>query len=195
MGNCFSTDPTGLTSDDLKAYADPFKVVDYDPVWAKVFSNEHDLILSVIGQYVMKVEHVGSTSIPGLAAKPIIDIQVVVQDFSKLSECIEGMGWIGYTYIGLRGIEGREYFKRPGFHVHMVQIDNDEYSRKTLFLQYLREHKDMCQEYAELKKRLAIKWAGHPSANLEYTYDKTEFIMGVLARTGWNPELKPQYLK
>ncbi|KAJ2870279.1 hypothetical protein H4R27_003357 [Coemansia aciculifera] len=183
-----------MTSDDIQEYSDPFQVIDYDPVWAKVFSDEHDLILSVIGQYVMKVEHVGSTSIPGLAAKPIIDIQVVVQDFNNLSQCVEGMTRIGYSYKGLCGIEGREYFKRPRFHVHMVQIDNDEYTRKTLFLQYLREHKNVCQEYADLKKRLAIKWAGHPSAHLEYNYDKTEFIMGVLARAGWNPELKPQYL-
>ncbi|KAJ2021513.1 hypothetical protein GGI01_000021 [Coemansia sp. RSA 376] len=183
------------TDDPSNAYSDPFKVVDYDPTWAKLFSNEHDLILSTIAQYVMTVEHVGSTSIPGLAAKPIIDIQVVVQDFSNLSQCIEGMTGIGYVYKGLLGIEGREYFKRPGFHVHMVQMGNDEYTRKTLFLKYLREHKDVCQEYAELKKRLAIKWNGHPSAHLEYNLDKTEFIMGVLTRAGWDPELKPEYLK
>ncbi|KAJ2832734.1 hypothetical protein FBU31_002030 [Coemansia sp. 'formosensis'] len=179
-----------MTTDDLTAYSDPFVVVNYDPNWAVQFSNERDAILSAIGQYVMEVEHVGSTSIPGLAAKPIIDMQIVVKDFSNLTPCVEAMTQLEYTYKGLFGIPGREYFKRPGYHVHMVQMGNDEYTRKTLFLGYLREHKDACEEYTKLKKHLAAKWAGHPEAHLKYGIDKTEFIMGILARAGYMESIK-----
>ncbi|KAJ2507982.1 hypothetical protein GGH95_001144 [Coemansia sp. RSA 1836] len=166
-------------------HRDPFEVIDYDPAWADMFSNERDLIANTIGEYTMDIEHVGSTSIPGLAAKPIIDIQVVVEDFSNLTQCVKAMQNIGYRYKGTTGIEGREYFKRPLFHVHMVQVGNDEYTRKRLFLAYLRTHDDVRQEYAELKRRLVAKWAGYPNAHLEYNSDKTEFIMGVLARAGY----------
>ncbi|KAJ1936504.1 hypothetical protein EC988_008179, partial [Linderina pennispora] len=111
---------------------DPLVVVEYDPKWAEQFADEAHRIRDAIGPYILDVEHVGSTSIPGLAAKPIIDIQVVVADFSQLAQCIPAMQQLGYRYKGLYGIVGREYFKRPLYHVHMVQKGNGEYTRKKL---------------------------------------------------------------
>ncbi|KAI8320047.1 UPF0157-domain-containing protein [Martensiomyces pterosporus] len=180
---------------DIENFIEPMEVVDYDPRWADIYAQESKRIRDAIGAYVLDVEHVGSTSIPGLAAKPVIDIQIVVKDFSQLTECIEGMRSAGYFYKGLCGIEGREYFKKPYFHAHMVQIGNDEYTRKKLFLNYLREHEDARREYGELKKRLAVKWVGKPNYALEYNVDKTEFIMGTLAKAGWDPKKLPLYLR
>ncbi|KAJ2743239.1 hypothetical protein GGI20_003897 [Coemansia sp. BCRC 34301] len=160
-----------------KLYSDPVVVVDYDPSWAMMFSIERDRITNTIGEYIMCVEHVGSTSIPGLAAKPIVDIQIVVADFGNLPQCVKALQQLGYRYKGTSGIEGREYFKRPQYHLHMVEMGNAEYTRKKLFLDCLRNNKSVRQEYADLKKRLADKWAGHPNAHAEYTNDKTEFIM------------------
>ncbi|KAJ2723590.1 hypothetical protein GGI07_002545 [Coemansia sp. Benny D115] len=173
---------------------DPMVVVDYDPNWAVLFADEKSRICNAIGDYILSVEHVGSTSIPGLAAKPIIDIQVVVKDFSELDQCIPELRNIGYTYKGELGIEGRQYFKRPLYHLHMVQLGNDEYQRKKLFLQYLRENKSALDEYASLKKRLAGKWAGQDDCQHRYNLDKTEFIMGILKKAGWDTDKKPLYL-
>ncbi|KAJ1958390.1 hypothetical protein GGI12_004749 [Dipsacomyces acuminosporus] len=173
-------------ADDMEFFIEPMEVLDYDPRWADIYAEESKRIQAAIGDYIVEIEHVGSTSIPGLAAKPVIDMQIVVKDFSQLSACIEGMQSVGYYYKGLCGIEGREYFKRPYFHAHMVQINNGEYTRKKLFLKYLRGHEDARNEYAELKKRLAVKWVGKPNYHLEYNKDKTDFIMGILAKAGYS---------
>ncbi|KAJ1960615.1 hypothetical protein GGI12_003704 [Dipsacomyces acuminosporus] len=186
-----------MTTDTEAAekYTDPFEVLDYDPRWADIFAEESKRIHGAIGDYIIEVEHVGSTSIPGLAAKPIIDIQIVVKDFSQLNECIEGMKSAGYRYKGLCGIEGREYFKRPNFHAHMVQINNEEYARKKLFLKYLREHEDARNEYSALKKQLIGKWLDNPKCHIKYNFDKTDFIMGVLEKAGWDADKVPLYIR
>ncbi|KAJ2308396.1 hypothetical protein IWW55_000461 [Coemansia sp. RSA 2706] len=173
----------------------PLEVVDYDPNWATMFEHERHRIDQALGPLLHDIEHVGSTSIPGLAAKPIIDMQLVVLTFNGLPRCIEQMTKLGYTYLGTYGIEGREYFKRLGFHAHMVQINNDEFSRKRLFLEHLRTHPDARAEYAALKRHLADKWAAHPDALQRYNLGKTDFIMGALTAAGWDPERRPQYLK
>ncbi|KAJ1726670.1 monooxygenase [Coemansia biformis] len=174
---------------------DPFEVVEYDPAWATQFADEQAQLRQALGGLVEDIEHVGSTSIPGLAAKPIIDIQLVVSDFSNLAECVEKMQSLGYVYLGLSGIEGREYFVKHRVHTHMVQRGNDEYMRKRLFLQYLRNNEQARSEYSELKKRLAAEWAGHPDCQNRYNIDKTEFIMGALGNAGWDTSRKPLYLR
>ncbi|KAJ1999170.1 hypothetical protein GGI04_004687 [Coemansia thaxteri] len=176
---------------NTNSYVDPMEVVEYNPSWATMFASERDRITSAIGEHIISVEHIGSTSIPGLAAKPIIDMHIVVKDFDQLAQCVDGMTGIGYIYKGLFGIEGRQYFKRPLFHAHMVQHGNDAYMRHTLFLKYLREHESTLKEYAELKKGLAIKWAGNAKFHQGYCDDKTEFIMGVLEQAGWDPTRRP----
>ncbi|KAJ2780270.1 hypothetical protein H4R18_003544 [Coemansia javaensis] len=170
-------------------------VLDYDPAWAVRFQAEQSALQQALGGLVEEIEHVGSTSIPGLAAKPIIDIQVVVGGFGRLAECVAALEQAGYTYRGLNGIEGREFFTKPGVNMHMVQRGNDEFMRKRLFLQYLRDNAQARDEYAALKKRLAAKWAGHPDGSNRYNLDKTEFIMGALARAGWDPARRPLYLR
>ncbi|KAI9506409.1 grpb/dephospho-CoA kinase [Coemansia spiralis] len=173
---------------------EPLVVRDYDPEWTHQFAQECDRIHQAIGHLFLSIDHVGSTSIPGLSAKPIIDMQPVVQNFDCLSECVVGMQSLSYTYLGQYGIEGREYFKKPGFHVHVAMINSDEYMRKRLFLAYLHQNKDARDEYSNLKKGLAAKWHGEEDAHKEYGLDKTEFIMGILAKAGWDTNIKPKYL-
>ncbi|KAJ2160335.1 hypothetical protein GGF46_002328 [Coemansia sp. RSA 552] len=179
----------------LNSQDDPLEVVDYDPQWPVQFAAEQERIQQALGKYALGVEHVGSTSIPGLAAKPIVDIQIVVSSFQHLAQCIQEMQAIGYTYLGQNGVEGREYFARPRFHCHMVELDNDEYTRKRLFLGYLRDHPHAREEYAELKRRLARKWANRPNGRHSYNADKTPFIMDILAKAGWNPEREPALIQ
>ncbi|KAJ1895339.1 hypothetical protein LPJ66_004650 [Kickxella alabastrina] len=120
-----------------------------------------------------------------MTAKPIIDIQVVVINFNNLRSCVTGLRSLRYAYKGECNIAGREYFKKPGYHIHMMQINNAEYTRKKLFVQYLRDNEDAHIEYVNLKRQLANKWAGHREGQYKYTSDKTDFIMGILRKAGW----------
>ncbi|KAI7826739.1 grpb/dephospho-CoA kinase [Kickxella alabastrina] len=92
-----------------------------------------------------------------MAAKPIIDIQAVVNNFNNPRICVTGLRSLRYAYKGECNIAGREYFKKPGYHIHMVQINNAEYTRRKLFVQYLRDNEDARIEYVNLKRQLDNK--------------------------------------
>ena len=92
----------------------PVIIVDYDPRWPTIYSKEKDRILSVIGTRAVAIEHVGSTAIAGLGAKPIIDIMVAVRQLSDAKECIEPLRSIGYKYIPEyeKELPERRYFRK-----------------------------------------------------------------------------------
>ena len=128
----------------------------------------------------------GSTSIPGMLAKPIIDIAIAVADFEDARVCIPLMEGLGYEYKGEFGIPLRHYFVKGDprtFHVHMSEITSLEWQNTLLFRDYLCQHADLAAEYAELKTRLALKY---PQDRTAYLDGKTEFVQRVLqiARAG-----------
>jgi len=160
----------------------------YDPKWPIVYEEEKAKILRAIGNRVVAIEHVGSTAVPGLGAKPIIDIMVGVSHLSDARECIEPLKKIGYEYVPEyeASIPERRYFRKgpsqvPNrhFHLHMVERTGSFWERHLLFRDFLRAHPIVARRYYQLKKELAAK---HGSDHEAYTEAKTSFIESVLTK-------------
>lgn len=167
----------------------PVVIVDYDPKWPILYEEEKARIHGVIGHAVVAIEHIGSTAVPGLGAKPIIDIMVALRRLADAEECVEPLQSIGYEYVPEYNdiIPERRYFhKGPAeartHHLHMVELTSDFWERHMLFRDFLRTHPEEAQQYYDLKKELAGKYRSDREA---YTEAKTAFIESVVdkART------------
>lgn len=138
-------------------------VVDYDPLWPLLFRKEADAISRILGDNLVLIHHIGSTSVPFLAAKPIIDIMPVVKDLSGVDAVSGEFVKLGYEYLGEFGIKGRRYLRKGGqertHQIHIFQMEDDtNILRHLAFRDYLRSHRDVAMEYAELKKDLAARF-------------------------------------
>lgn len=135
-------------------------VLPYDEKWTQAFLDIKSDLDTALGDLAISIEHVGSTSVPGLAAKPIIDIDVVVRK-TNLELAIKALATIGYEHEGNGGIEGREMFKYSGkehlmdHHLYVCPEDSRELKRHVLFRDYLRSHPDAVQAYSQIKKEAA----------------------------------------
>jgi GrpB-like predicted nucleotidyltransferase (UPF0157 family) len=137
----------------------------------------------------LRVEHVGSTSVPSLAAKPVIDIQVSVATLEPLGMYAELLAEVGYTHVPLGAFDSvYPFFQKPAewpctHHIHLCVLDGEQERRHLAFRDYLRSHPTDAAEYLELKRNLA---ATHSEATLEsrenYSLSKAEFITSVLER-------------
>jgi GrpB-like predicted nucleotidyltransferase (UPF0157 family) len=153
----------------------------YSKEWPNEFEKEKALLLREIGTWVQDIQHIGSTAIPGLAAKPVIDIMIGVRSLQEADQyCISRIEKLGYTYIQKYEAEvpQRRYFQKTTsdgartHQIHLVEIGSDWWERHLLFRDYLRSHPEAAREYEELKKSLAKK---HSDTN-EYAAAKTAFI-------------------
>ncbi len=138
-------------------------VTDYDPLWAKNFEEESLLIKDIIADNCIAIYHIGSTSVPGLAAKPIIDIMVVAKSLEKADDVAEDFFEIGYEYLGEFGIAGRRYLRKGGdertYQIHIFQADDwINIGRHLAFRDYMRTHEKERDEYAKLKIELAQRF-------------------------------------
>ncbi len=162
---------------------DIVKLIPYTPDWAHSFEAESLRLQGVLGSQIVDVEHIGSTAIPNLVAKPIIDMSVGVYDFDSAKTCIPKLEAAGYTYLGENGIPRRHYFKlglpNVTHHLHMVEIHSLDRMQTVLFRDYLREHPEIAQAYATLKIRLAEQY---PYDRPSYLKGKGPFIQQVIAR-------------
>jgi len=162
----------------------PIEIVEYKPEWPMLFQEAKNAILQVIGDKVQAIEHVGSTSVPGLGAKPIIDILAAVRHLSDADDCIEPLRSIGYTYVPEyeESIPERRYFHggppEDHRHLHMVEGTSDFWRRHMLFRDYLRAHTEVARHYETLKKDLAARYGADREG---YTDAKTSFIESALA--------------
>lgn len=157
-------------------------IVDYDPRWPGMFAEEKARIVDALAGLEITVEHVGSTAVPDLAAKPIIDIMVVVPDPAKGEKAIAPLTALGYKYRGELGIPGRFYFSKGSpraHHLHLYPRDHPETARLLLFRDHLRAHPEAARAYAELKRSLAEKFRYDREA---YTEAKNDFIKSIEAR-------------
>jgi GrpB-like predicted nucleotidyltransferase (UPF0157 family) len=162
------------------------KLSPYTDEWKLLFEEEKATLLTAVGSYILDVQHVGSTSIPGMLAKPIIDIAIAVLDFEEAKVCIRPIEALGYEYKGEFGIPLRHYFVKGDpriFHIHICEINSLEWQDHLLFRDYLCQHPNVAREYAELKKQLASKF---PQDRTAYLDGKALFIQRVLhiARSG-----------
>lgn len=159
----------------------PVVVVEYDKEWPALFDQLAQPVRDQVADVAASVEHVGSTAVPGLAAKPIIDIDVVVRSAGDVPTAIERLRGLGYVYQGDKGIRGREAFLwprgAPRHHLYVVVEGSQPHMDHVRFRDYLRRHPQVAAEYAELKADLAVRYGDD---RLGYTTAKTAFITGVM---------------
>lgn len=133
-------------------------MADYDPSWPEVFEKLRERIAAALGPLVLTIEHVGSTSVPNMCAKPIIDLDVIVRR-EDVAAAIAAVEALGYRHEGDLGVEGREAFRWtaefPEHHLYVCPEGSPAFERHVLVRDYLRTHPEKAREYAELKKRLA----------------------------------------
>jgi GrpB-like predicted nucleotidyltransferase (UPF0157 family) len=151
----------------------------HDPQWSEMYEQERVAIVEALGPYIAHIEHVGSTSIPGIAAKPIIDIGIDLNTYPLPPEAIAAMEALGYTHRGEYGIPERHYFTKGTprtHHVHSYSPGNPEWDAHILFRDYLRAHPEAARQYEQLKRELAAR---HTDVNA-YAEDKTDFVKSTL---------------
>lgn len=163
-------------------------VVEYDPRSPALFEEERVRLLATTGTLLAAVEHVGSTAVPGLASKPIIDIMGGVRDLGEVTRYVADLEGIGYEYVPQYEvfIPERRYFRKPRtgqgartHHLHIVELTSDFWRRHLLFRDYLRTHPVAAREYADLKRRLAAEYGDDGRG---YTDAKGPFIESILGR-------------
>jgi GrpB-like predicted nucleotidyltransferase (UPF0157 family) len=161
----------------------PIIIEEYDPVWAQQFEALRSRIAPALGPLAAAIEHVGSTAVAGLAAKPIIDIDVLLRGRDDLSAAIKKLYSLGYLHRGDLGIPGRESFRKPpqdfAHHLYLCLPQYREFDRHVAFRDYLRTHPDDVAAYARLKRQLAAK---HRTNRDAYTQAKSEFVKLILQR-------------
>ena len=168
-------------------------IVEYDPQWPVMFAELQQVLVSALGTAAIAIEHVGSTAVPGLAAKPVLDLDVVMASPASLPATIAALARLGYRHQGDLGIRGRESFGRhgsdlprdgtgrlwPTHHLYVCAHDSAELARHVTFRNYLRHHPEAVAAYAQLKRQLAHRF---PHDREAYTQHKTEFVEAILQR-------------
>ncbi len=157
------------------------ELVEHSPLWKEQFEAEAKLIKNVFGSQMIGLHHIGSTAIPGIKAKPIIDLLGEVKDIQTVPSFNKQMSVIGYEAKGEMGIPGRQYFRKGRdvihtHHLHIFQTGHPEIRRHLAFVTYLKSHPTEAQEYSALKQRLVQEFGNKPEA---YTLAKTEFIRAI----------------
>ena len=162
-------------------------VIPYSDQWERDFLKIKDEIKSALGELAERIEHVGSTSVRGLSAKPVIDIDVVISDSSVLSDVIAALGRIGYQHEGDLGITGREAFRYDGkdhlqkHHLYVCPEDSAELRRHIALRDYLRSHPEVAAEYSRIKEEGAALYPEDIDRYIEY---KTPFIEKIYREIG-----------
>ncbi len=162
-------------------------IVAYDPAWPGIYEREAGCIREALAGRCIALEHIGSTAVPGLAAKPIVDLMTGIASLGDASTCVASLQGIGYEFhpevtaqLGMD--DDRLFVKRSrgsvAVHLHLTEYIGAFWQEKLLFRDFLRTHPDTATQYAALKRTLAPRFSDGPS----YSTAKTEFIQAVLGR-------------
>lgn len=157
------------------------KLAPHSPKWQPLFDIEKRLLQALIGSYVMEIRHIGSTAIPSIYAKPILDIMAGLHKLEDIAHCIAPLESAGYQYMGEQAIPGWHFFiKGVGeiktHHLHVVKWNSDYWITHILFQEYLCRHPEAAYAYEQLKRDLEKKY---PDDRESYTRDKTDFINAI----------------
>ena len=158
------------------------EIVPYDPAWPAAFDVEASRIRGALGAIARRIDHHGSTAVPGLAAKPIIDIQISVDRLHPLSTFAQPLAAIGYTHVPHPDDAFCPFFHRPArwphtHHVHVVQSGSEEERRTLAFRDYLRDHPEAARDYERLKRELAARLIGADAESREaYARAKSDTV-------------------
>lgn len=139
------------------------RVVPYDPAWPEQFQREAERLRAVLGENLLQLHHIGSTAVPGLWAKPILDIMPVVRDLREVDRAAPAFQALGYECMGEFGIPGRRYFRKGGdrrtHQVHVFSLaSRRDIVRHLAVRDYLRTHPDQAEAYGRLKRALALRY-------------------------------------
>lgn len=165
--------------------AGPVRVVPYDRDWPDRFAEERAHLTDLLGRASSAIHHVGSTSVPGLAAKPVIDILIETPDLSSIDDRTRDLTGRGYIAKGEHGISGRRYFSRPAdettpkVHLHVFEEGRDEALLHLRLRDHLRAHPAEARRYGAFKMKLAERYGEDRAA---YQAAKAPFIEGLLQR-------------
>ena len=171
----------------MKLVAKNVIVLPYDEQWEQAFENIKDEILEALGSVALRIEHVGSTSVRGLSAKPIIDIDVVIKDYSVFDAVVTALEEIGYHHEGDLGIAAREAFRYDGkghlqkHHLYVCPQDSAELKRHIAFRDYLRTDPEAVREYSRIKEEGATLY---PKDIEKYIQHKAPFIEKIYREIG-----------
>ncbi|MDC2865025.1 GrpB family protein [Bacillus sp. BP-3] len=162
----------------------PVVIEEYTSKWTLQFTEEQKIIKDIVGDAALAIEHIGSTSVEGLSAKPILDIMVGVRDLNEIDMFIEPLKAIGYEHVLHEEFPNRRFFRkglwRAGtHHLHIYQYGSEEWNHNLLFRDYIRNHPNVRQQYEQLKKELANK---HRFDRVAYTNAKAPFIVDVIQK-------------
>jgi GrpB-like predicted nucleotidyltransferase (UPF0157 family) len=166
---------------------EPVHLVAYDPSWPALFVQERNCIFEAVGQWIEKVEHIGGTAIPGLDAKPVIDLMVGLKSMADASSCVEPLTNLEYSYWAQGAQPHHHLFVRfvdpvisaRTHNLHLVEVGGRYWEERLFFRDYLRKHPETAKEYAELKYRLASR---HRDDREAYTEAKADFVCEVVRR-------------
>lgn len=154
-----------------------------DPAWAALFAAEQTRLMAGTGTLPLAIEHIGSTAIPGVPAKPILDLLGGRPSGSNVVPYVAAFENAGYKYRGENGVPGRDYFVlddatgRRLHHLHLVEEGGSLWSSHLAFRDFLRRHPKHAAEYARLKQSLAAR---HPNERMAYTDGKAAFVAAIL---------------
>lgn len=169
-------------------------VSDYDPNWPTLFEQERTRIKNALGSFALAVEHVGSTAVPGLPSKPIIDLLIGVPSLEQAKQrCIEPIEALGYYYIPeyASWLPGELFFRKgpPGpwsHHLHLMEPFCPRWEALLVFRDYLRAHAEAARAYADIKRGLAASSKDNITA---YRNGKTTFVEATTAKAlAWRAE-------
>lgn len=154
------------------------EVVDYRPEWPDRYRREAEQLSDALGDTLVAAHHIGSTSVPGLAAKPVIDILLEVRDLAELDTHNAAMADLGYEAKGEYGIERRRFYQKGGdrrsHHVHAFPVGDEHVTRHLAFRDYLIAHPAVAAEYARLKQRIAQTYVSDSNG---YCAAKNDFVV------------------
>jgi GrpB-like predicted nucleotidyltransferase (UPF0157 family) len=167
----------------------PVVVSEYNPRWPTFFEQIHAILWPAVQDVATAIEHVGSTAVPGLAAKPIIDIDIVIPPHQNMQHIIEHLEPLGYTHLGTLGIAGRDAFRQentlPKHNLYVCPADSIGLRNHLAVRDYLRAHPEAVQAYGELKRRLASTFTNDID---RYVDGKTDFIISLLRQSSVSTE-------
>jgi GrpB-like predicted nucleotidyltransferase (UPF0157 family) len=160
------------------------RIVDHDPAWAGLAREELARVAQALGEAAVRLEHVGSTSVPGLGAKPIIDMQVSVVDIDRMDDYVGPLEGLGYLFAPDPAFPDYHYFAKPHtrprtHHLHVCQHASDQERRHLAVRDYLRAHPEEAARYEALKRELVSR---HPNDRLAYVAGKDAFMLDLEAR-------------
>jgi len=158
---------------------------EYEASWPQLYEAEKILVLGQIGEHLLTIEHIGSTSVPGLSAKPIIDMLLGVETLDQADACLDPLQQIGYEYLPERTAftKARRFLRKyppfgpVGYHLHLLQPSSPYWTVLLVFRNYLWHHPDTAHQYSVLKQQLAEQF---PTDRLAYLHGKADFIHAVL---------------